>query len=296
MEEAARDESLWQVSTVGAGLPSPAPSSRSPLRPVPSSAPSPLVSAPPRPPKDARGVLGLSAFVSDRELSPPPGGAPFAVNSDGLLLVAVRGNLPTRSVGVVVSSGEVSYDPLPRRARGRTLNESFGDGVTGMFRARGQGLMVISPRGGHFVALELQEESLYLRESMTFAFEDSLHYENGRLPGSGPAAGYVGMPDELSRVVQLRGSGALVLRSERPLFTMRLASGQTGFIEVEQLVGWLGRVIPSLLTDANGQPTPYVECSGEGFLLVEPPRNEAPMLLAPAPLVPGPATVAPTTG
>lgn len=273
---AEREEGQWQVSQAAAGLPAPPASSRSPLRPVPAHA---LRSLPPRSAPlrgEASAALPLLSFVESRELSPPQDGSPFAITGEGLLLIGVRGHLPTRSVGVIVSSGELTYDPLSRRARGRTLNETFGDGVTGMFRASGEGLMVISPRGGHFVALQLNEESLYVRESVTFAFEDELHFENGRLPGSGPAPGYSypGLPDELGRVVQLRGSGQLVLRTERPLFTVRLASNQTGFIEVEQLVGWLGRVIPSLLTDENGLPTPYVECSGEGYLLVEPPRNE----------------------
>ena len=37
----------------------------------------------------------------------------------------------------------------------------------------------------------------------------------------------------------------------------------------------------SLLMEAGGVPTPYVECSGEGFLLIEPPSEEG--SLAPGP-------------
>ena len=58
-------------------------------------------------------------------------------------------------------------------------------------------------------------------------------------------------------------------------------------------MGWLGRVIPSLLTDENGLPTPYVECSGEGYLLVEPPRNElTPPVLMTTPSAAPPAPAA----
>jgi uncharacterized protein (AIM24 family) len=215
-------------------------------------------------------------FLRAREVAPPGDGSLFGVTSDGLLVVRIAGELPTRSIGVVVSTGELTFEPVKRRSRGRLLSETFGEGAAGLFCARGEGMMVVSPRGGHFVALSLSEDSLYLRESAAFAFDGALHFENGRLPGAGPvpAHGHPGLPDELARVVQLRGTGQLVLRTERPLFSVRLSGGQISFIEVEQLIGWTGRIIPSLLTEEGGLPTPYVECTGDGFLLVESPPQE----------------------
>lgn len=276
-------EGEWQARSASQGLPAP-PASGSPLRPMPIPVPEERTLPPPPLPGFIHQAQPLASFVRSRELAPPADGACFTVTGDGLLLVRVAGQLPTRSVGVVVSTGELSFEPLFRRARGRTLKEPFGDGPFGLFLASGTGMMIISPRGGDFTALSLTDESIFVRESATFAFEGGLHFENGRLPGAGPAPvyHYPGLPDALGRVVQFRGSGHLVLRTDRPLFTVRLTGNQTAFIEVEHLVGWLGRVIPSLLTEESGQPTPYVECSGEGFLLVEPPPKDG----APEPLVP----------
>jgi hypothetical protein len=269
----------WQAAPASHGLPVP-PSSISPLRPIPlpqeRSTPPPNLSSP------AQGAQPLQVFVRKRELAPPMEGS-FGVTPDGLLVLRVAGHLPTRSIGVVISTGELSFQPLARRARGRTLDETFGDGPAGLFRAEGTGMMIISPRGGHFAPIALSEESIYLRESATFAFEEGLHWENGRIPGAGPSAalGHLGLPDHLSRVVQFRGSGQIVLHTERPVFTVRLPAGQSCYIEVEQLIGWTGKVIPGLLTE-GGVPTPYVACSGEGFLLVEPPPREGNPPMEPA--------------
>lgn len=292
-EEAQGQGRDWQVRQPAQILPGPAgspaaPSSQSPLRPIPlperRSHPPGLSAGP----SLARTATPLGQFLRERELAPPEGAA-IGVTPDGLLVVRVQGSLPTRSVGVIVSTGEMAFEPLQRRARGRALPETFGDGPMGLFRATGQGMMVISPRGGHFLALGLSEESVYLRESATFTFDDALHWENGRIPGSGPQphTGHPGLPEELSRVVQFRGTGQVVLRTERPLITVRLTAGQTSFIEVEQLVGWTGRIIPSLLIEDGGVPTPYVECAGDGHLLIEPPPREG----NPAPPLPeAPAT------
>lgn len=285
----------WQAAPASHGLPAP-PSSMSPLRPIP--LPQERTMPPPNLPSPAQAAQPLQAFVRKRELAPPLEGS-FGVTPDGLLVLRVAGQLPTRSIGVVISTGELSFQPLARRTRGRTLDETFGEGPTGLFRAEGAGMMIISPRGGHFAPIALSEESIYLRESATFAFEDGLHWENGRIPGAGPSAalGHAGLPDHLSRVVQFRGSGQVVLHTERPVFTVRLPAGQSCYIEVEQLIGWTGKVIPGLLTE-GGVPTPYVACSGEGFLLVEPPPREGNPPMEPVtpltPATPGTIDPAPT--
>ena len=71
--------------------------------------------------------------------------------------------------------------------------------------------MLVSPRGGHFVVLRLEDDIVYVREGHAFAFEDGLGWENGRMPGAGADV-------EPPRIVQFRGQGRIVLRSQRPLF------------------------------------------------------------------------------
>ena len=112
--------------------------------------------------------------------------------------VRVDGKLPTRTFGAIASSGQLTFEPLTRRVRGQPTDEPFGDGADAMFFAIGHGLVVVAPRGARFTALALADDIVYVRESSLFAFEESLHWENGRVPGGGP---------DSMRVVQFRGTG-----------------------------------------------------------------------------------------
>jgi uncharacterized protein (AIM24 family) len=114
--------------------------------------------------------------------------------------------------------------------------------------------------------LRLEEDVLYVREPLAFAFEDSLGWENGRMPG---ASADVQPP----RIVQFRGQGRVVVRSLQPLFTLKLEPEATHIVDALALAGWIGRVQPRLLRTESGEPTPYVECTGEGMLLIEEPKG-----------------------
>jgi uncharacterized protein (AIM24 family) len=121
--------------------------------------------------------------------------------------------------------------------------------------------MVVAPRGGRFVLLQLAEDIVYLREPAVYAFEESLHWENGRVPGGGPDA---------PRVVQFRGHGRVAVRTLRPTFTLKVEPDAPLYVDASSLVGWIGRVVPRVLQGESG-PTQYVEASGEGVLILEEP-------------------------
>jgi uncharacterized protein (AIM24 family) len=97
-----------------------------------------------------------------------------------------------------------------------------------------------------------------------YAFEESVHWENGRVPGA---------PGDGGRVVQFRGSGRLVLRTPRALFTVKIDPDAPLYVDGGALAGWIGRVVPRALHGEGGEPTPYVECSGEGVLILEEPAS-----------------------
>jgi uncharacterized protein (AIM24 family) len=179
-----------------------------------------------------------------------------------MLVVRVDGQLHTRTLGAVASTGQLQFEPAKRRVRGQATDEPFGQGGEAMFVANGHGVMVVAPRGARFTALQLSEDILYVREPQVYAFEDGLHWENGRVPGA-----------ELDalRVVQFRGSGRLVIRSGNALYTLKLEADATLFVDAAALIGWVGRVVPRVMRGESGEPTPYVECSGEGVLLIEEP-------------------------
>jgi uncharacterized protein (AIM24 family) len=140
--------------------------------------------------------------------------------------------------------------------------EPFGEGADAMFIAKGYGLIVVAPRGAQFTALQLTDDNVYVREAALYSFEESLHWENGRVPGGGP---------DSMRVVQFRGTGRIVMRAERAAFSLKIEPDGNLFVETTALLGWIGRVVPRVLHGQDGEPTPYVECSGEGVLILEEP-------------------------
>jgi uncharacterized protein (AIM24 family) len=129
-----------------------------------------------------------------------------------------------------------------------------------MVVAVGRGRMVVSARGARFTLLALADDILYLREPVLFAFEESLAWESGRIPGGG---------SEGARVVQFRGHGRVVLRTERPIYTLKTEEAPM-FVEQAALLGWIGRVVPKQVHGDAG-PAAYIECSGEGVLILEEP-------------------------
>ena len=183
----------------------------------------------------------------------------------------------SRTEDVVVASGELAFEPATRRVRGASTSELFGDrgtrssggeatggvseGGKYIFIVTGQGYLVASPGSGCFTTVVLDDDILYLRESLIYAFESRLRWESGHVPGS----------DQKIHVVQFRGQGCVALRSRRALLSVKLAQGRVIYVERRVLAGWIGRVIPRVVAPAAGgtSSTPFVECSGEGVVLVE---------------------------
>ena len=74
-----------------------------------------------------------------------------------------------------------------------------------------------------------------------------------------------------ARVAQFRGNGRMVVRAQRAVFTLKIEPDAPLFVEASTLLGWIGRVVPRVMHGPDGQPTPYVEASGEGVLILEEP-------------------------
>jgi tetratricopeptide (TPR) repeat protein len=213
-----------------------------------------------------QGAESVASFANARMLRSAAGGEAFTLAEGGLLVTNVTERIFSRTIGALASTATLAFEPLRRRIRGQPVEESFGDDAEAMFTTNGRGTMLVSPRGGHFVVLRLEDDIVYVREPYAFAFEESLSWENGRLPGADENT-------EPPRVVQFRGQGRLVILTPVPLFSLKLEPDSGHIVDALALAGWIGRVRPRLLREASGEPTPYVECTGEGVLLIEAPRR-----------------------
>jgi hypothetical protein len=95
----------------------------------------------------------------------------------------VTDKLLARLEGVHVTGGDLTYEPATRRSRGHQTADRFDYGGTPLYAVSGDGYLVASPGKRQFSAVLLDDDILYLREDLVFAFENSLRWENGNVPG-----------------------------------------------------------------------------------------------------------------
>jgi len=203
----------------------------------------------------------LSEFATSRLIRPEDGHFALEIAAGGVLVIKVDGRIMSRTEGVIVSHTGLSYEPATRRVRGRPTEESLGSDGRKIFIIGGKGHMVASPLGEEFTAVILDDDILYLRETLVFAFEEQLRWENGRVPGASPP-----IP-----MIQFRGDGCVAFRTKKPLLSVKLGPDRVLYVDSATLVGWVGRVIPRMAAPAAGgdSSTTFVECTGEGVILLE---------------------------
>ncbi|QAT86151.1 hypothetical protein EJ065_4603 [Corallococcus coralloides] len=205
----------------------------------------------------------LTAWVPSVALPGAAPGQPFALSASALAL-AVEGELLTRLEGLIAVRGQVTFEPEMKRFRGRATDKPFGEGDQAMVRARGQGMLHLEPVSGRqWVAVSLDDESVYLRDACVFAFEEPVVFENGRVPSD--------LAQDLD-LVHLRGQGRVLLSLTGPLRSVPVAMDQPVTVPLTHLVGWVGnltpRVVP-LVASAGGETLKAaVELGGEGFALI----------------------------
>ena len=204
----------------------------------------------------------LTEFATSRLIRPEDGEHPFELAIDGALIVRVRGEVMSRTENVIVSGGDLGFEAVTRRVRGEMTDQLFGesDGKK-LFSVTGTGFLVAGAGDGTFTAVSLDDDILYVRETLVFAFEEALSWENGSVPGAKPKI----------HVVQFRGSGAVALRTAKPLTGVKLASEKVLYVDAALLAGWVGRVVPRLVAPVvgGGASASFVECTGEGVVLIE---------------------------
>jgi uncharacterized protein (AIM24 family) len=206
----------------------------------------------------------LTELATRLLIRPEDGDYPFEIGAGGVLIVRVNERILSRTEDVVVMYGDLGFAPAMRQVRGAATGEVFGDAERPVSVVSGAGYLVAAPAGQCFSAVALDDDILYLRESLIYAFEDQLRWENGHVPGASAELRTV------LRVVQFRGRGCVALRSKRPLLSLKLASDRGVQVEARVLAGWIGRVVPRMVSAAvGGARSAFVECSGEGVVLLE---------------------------
>lgn len=200
------------------------------------------------------GLIDLSARVV-RMQAPQPNTLIFPVEEDGF----IRAETLTSHVG------EFVFEDAHRRAKGQFTDEPMVDGRGRFVKVLGDGVLLCDAGTERVTVLDLFDDFLYLRSEYVFAFESTLHWENGKVRGANG-------PIEL---IHIRGEGRLALVGADNLRKVRLVPEREAFVLEEALVGWMGRISPQTLPLGSALPEasvlkPMLRCEGEGVLLLRP--------------------------
>ncbi len=202
----------------------------------------------------------LSAFAAARAVAIPEGET-FAL-AGGVLAVRVQQSVRVRLTGLLAVRGAVEAEPEVKRFRGRATEKPFGEAAARLHRAQGDGVLLYATGGRCFTPLRLSEAAFF-REEAVFGIEESVSFENGRVPSPGPG--------ELN-LVHVRGQGTVLLVSVGEIQALQVDPGAPLRLPVVALVGWTGSITPRLVELLEGGPagTPGVELTGEGGVVVDP--------------------------
>jgi len=262
--DAALRSAKWVATRPGAPTAAPiAPQvARTARGPMVANVPEPLPPPPDIPEPIVEPAPSMAQYASSKRLEAPEGSAGFAIGPSEVL-IHVRGEMLTRLDGLVASWGSLAMKPELKRFRGKATDKPFGEGARRMLRASGEGRYVISREGRQFTALELDDEPAYFREEVLFAFQESILFENGRVPAKNGGD---------LHLVHLRGRGKLLLATHGVPKAVDVKKGEPLRIPMDQLVGWHGPLIqPRLVVIVEEAPEMGValELVGEGRALVD---------------------------
>ena len=218
--------------------------------------PSEVRAAPALPPEAPKRLADL---IGDWSIG---GEAKLALSPTGALHVRAREGVYCRLSGLRAVRGELRTTPVQRRSRGRDLSELLGEDDP-ILRWHGEIAAIVDPpEGSTFHGITLSGELLFVRESLVWAFDDSLSFESGRVP----------MPKGELSLVQLHGEGAVVLALPRAPSALRVTEGEEVRIVPDALVGWTGRLLPRGPRAQGTAPysahAPPLAFRGEGIVLV----------------------------
>jgi hypothetical protein len=208
-------------------------------------------------------AIPLSQLATDALVRPEDSSEMFEVTSTGALVIRVVERTVTRLDGIHITGGELEFEPATRRSRGSQTDEKFDFGGSRMHSVAGKGYLIAVPdEKTKFIAVTLDDDIFYLREDLVFAFDATLRWENGNVPG---------LRGKLP-IVQFRGDGGVALRTGGPLVRVKLAAQSVVYVDATRLAGWIGRVIPRAVVPPKHGPMGEIciECTGEGVVLVDP--------------------------
>lgn len=160
------------------------------------------------------------------------------------------------------AKGTLTTAVMQRKTRDKETDEVLGGLVSPIARVEGDAELVLGPRlAHHLVPLQLEDDIAFVREDLLLGFELTLGYESGRLSLD---------EAEPMPILQLRGTGTLVLELLAGFTTMDASQGRPVLVRRDFVVGWIGRLVPRAVpaSDAPAGQRGLVAFRGDGTVLL----------------------------
>jgi uncharacterized protein (AIM24 family) len=202
----------------------------------------------------------LLAFVLSRL-----GQAPAPAIPSGALRLTIADEVHVRADGVLAGAGNLAWHPAFRRSQGRHTTERLGTDSARFFRLTGAGDVWIAGAPARWLPVSLTEDVLYVREDRVLAFDGTLSWETGTVPGAD------------LRMLQFRGRGIVALALGEAPIAIKVTEDRPTLLTGARLVGWVGRLVPHgapVARGADADASPFqVACQGEGVVLLDTPQG-----------------------
>lgn len=260
----ARCEEAMAQAAAGEAIPEPVVAAEAVTRETPTE-PGMIPATPPATAPGAEPVaaVGLASYAEQRTIRPAREG--FAVEGS-VLHVPVHGEVVARLEGLFAARGTITARAEVKRYRGKPTEKPFGVARERLHRFTGEGALFYRTSGWVFSVVELVGDAGYFREESVFALEESLAWENGRVPSK--------HSHDLD-LVHLQGSGKFLLRTAALPVALEVTGASPLRVPLAALVGWSGAVTPRVdmlgaagLVDGPGLVVALL--TGEGRVLVDP--------------------------
>jgi uncharacterized protein (AIM24 family) len=240
--------------------PEPAPVPEPELAPAPEPLRTPAPEILPAPRAPAPPGSGLAAWAASR-LARAAASETFSVEGE-TLVVSVHGEALVRMEGLFASRGKLELAGEVKRFRGRATDKPFGEGTARVHRVSGNGVLLFRTGGRRFTSLDLSGDAGYFREEVVFGLEESVVFENGRVPSQ---------TADLN-LVHLRGRGRFLIVTDAAPVAVDVSPDTPLRVPLDALVGWVGNLTPRVMQLVEGDDAgpAAVELTGDGRVLADP--------------------------
>ena len=192
----------------------------------------------------------------------------FSLLEKGHLLIHTENRVYARLASLSYLSGSPEITLENKRFQGKAVDQLFGPLENPVARLDGDCQLLLRASEKTFrTVLEISlKQSAYFCEGVVLAFEDTLSWENGRIPS--PNTEIADLPLD-----NLWGNGRIVIEGQSRFWGVPVRAGKRVRVDYRYLVGWLGSLVPRIVVDkeipsSDGIPKAFVEFEGEGGVLL----------------------------